>query len=105
MTRPPTTLERLLDRALRHTEDATKYASGVETPQGVQDALWDARHALGCALDVLQDQAAVSGASTDVAEPDTPATCCDGTGWTGNPRERCVEHYEPNYIGLNGSGL
>lgn len=23
------------------------------------------------------------------------AACCDGTGWTGNDRERCVEHYEP----------
>lgn len=21
--------------------------------------------------------------------------CCDGTGWTGDPRERCVDHYEP----------
>ena len=31
--------------------------------------------------------------------PDTtaaaPLTCCDGTGWTGNPRERCTDHYEP----------
>ncbi len=25
----------------------------------------------------------------------TALTCCDGTGWTGNPRERCVEHFEP----------
>lgn len=23
-------------------------------------------------------------------------TCCDGTGWTGNPRCPCPEHYEPN---------
>ena len=22
------------------------------------------------------------------------AECCDGTGWTGDPRERCAEHYE-----------
>ena len=21
--------------------------------------------------------------------------CCDGTGWTGNPSERCTEHYKP----------
>lgn len=23
------------------------------------------------------------------------APCCDGTGWTGSPYERCVTHYEP----------
>jgi hypothetical protein len=24
--------------------------------------------------------------------------CCDGTGWTGNPRERCTDHYDiPSY--------
>jgi hypothetical protein len=22
-------------------------------------------------------------------------SCCDGTGFTDNPYERCVEHYEP----------
>ena len=22
---------------------------------------------------------------------------CDGTGWTGNPHERCTTHYEPNF--------
>lgn len=22
-----------------------------------------------------------------------PRTCCDGTGWTGNPYERCTTHY------------
>lgn len=21
--------------------------------------------------------------------------CCDGTGWTGNPRTPCADHYEP----------
>lgn len=21
--------------------------------------------------------------------------CCDGTGWTGNPRVLCTEHYQP----------
>lgn len=26
----------------------------------------------------------------------TKQTCCDGTGWTGNPYERCVDHYEVN---------
>jgi hypothetical protein len=25
----------------------------------------------------------------------TEQTCCDGTGWTGDPSMRCVEHYEP----------
>lgn len=34
--------------------------------------------------------------------------CCDGTGWTGNPRERCLDHYEPHgleefgFIGVVG---
>lgn len=23
-------------------------------------------------------------------------TCCDGTGWTGNPKAPCADHYEPN---------
>lgn len=27
----------------------------------------------------------------DEAEED----CCDGTGWTGNPTERCLDHYQP----------
>lgn len=26
-------------------------------------------------------------------------TCCDGTGWTGNPRVLCPEHYESNTLG------
>lgn len=30
---------------------------------------------------------------TDVDE--ARAACCDGTGYTGNDRERCVVHYEP----------
>ncbi|MGE5612670.1 MAG: DUF6011 domain-containing protein [Bacillota bacterium] len=28
--------------------------------------------------------------------------CCDGTGWTGNERERCAEHYE--VPGFSASG-
>lgn len=28
-------------------------------------------------------------------EDEKPCDKCDGTGWTGNPYERCVEHYEP----------
>lgn len=24
--------------------------------------------------------------------------CCDGTGWTGNVYERCIDHYEPNNL-------
>ena len=29
----------------------------------------------------------------------TTTACCDGTGWTGNPNERCTEHYQvPEYI-------
>lgn len=28
--------------------------------------------------------------------------CCDGTGWTGNPSERCTEHYEPHDLGEFG---
>lgn len=23
------------------------------------------------------------------------AECCDGTGWTGDPKTRCEKHYEP----------
>lgn len=26
---------------------------------------------------------------------ETEPRCCDGMGWTGDPRERCVVHYEP----------
>jgi hypothetical protein len=34
--------------------------------------------------------------TTTTREETTMATtCCDGTGWTGNEYERCVEHYEP----------
>ena len=22
--------------------------------------------------------------------------CCDGTGWTGNPFTRCLDHFEPS---------
>jgi len=29
-------------------------------------------------------------------------TCCDGTGWTGNPRERCTDHYEVPGFGIAG---
>ena len=25
-----------------------------------------------------------------------PLDCCDGTGWTGDPHERCVTHYQPH---------
>ncbi len=28
--------------------------------------------------------------------------CCDGTGWTGNPSERCTDHYEPHDLGEFG---
>lgn len=28
--------------------------------------------------------------------------CCDGTGWTGNPSERCGDHYEPHDLGEFG---
>lgn len=24
----------------------------------------------------------------------TSVPCCDGTGWTGNPRVLCYDHYE-----------
>lgn len=24
--------------------------------------------------------------------------CCDGTGWTGDPRVICTEHYESNTL-------
>lgn len=30
-----------------------------------------------------------------VAAP-APATCCDGTGWTGEERVRCTDHYVPS---------
>lgn len=30
--------------------------------------------------------------SMDDDEPEA-LTCCDGTGWTGNPRVRCADHY------------
>lgn len=28
-------------------------------------------------------------------EEDEGDDCCDGTGWTGDPKVRCPEHYEP----------
>jgi len=30
------------------------------------------------------------------------APCCDGTGFTGNPYERCIEHYEAPGFGSAG---
>jgi len=31
-----------------------------------------------------------------------PLACCDGTGWTGNPRERCATHYEVPGFSMGG---
>lgn len=25
-----------------------------------------------------------------------PLDCCDGTGWTDDPHERCITHYQPH---------
>lgn len=29
-------------------------------------------------------------------------TCCDGTGWTGDPKAPCPEHYTPHGLGEFG---
>lgn len=40
--------------------------------------------------------APVNGAAADWERvTKTQPRCCDGTGWTGDPRERCTTHYQP----------
>lgn len=39
-----------------------------------------------------------AAADAVAAEEHAAESCCDGTGWTGNRFERCVDHYVPNNL-------
>jgi hypothetical protein len=59
----------------------------------------------GSALEHVADCAFALNEAEPPTPPDCPCrdtTCCDGTGWTGNPYERCAEHYEAPGFGASG---
>jgi hypothetical protein len=54
------------------------YSWGYEGPRNRQKALdW------------------VIAEAAKVDEELAPKSCCDGTGWTGDPKAPCATHYEP----------
>lgn len=54
----------------------------------------DLREALACEEFAMVDYL-VRTREEVLHDDERTRVCCDGTGWTGDQRERCVEHYEP----------
>jgi hypothetical protein len=93
------------------TEAFTKAAAFLAAPNVRAHAVTGVTYATaesGLVLFTLDADGKVVGQMVDehgepaFRVPPAPLTCCDGTGWTGNPRERCTTHYEAPGFGSAG---
>lgn len=90
-----------LEEAVIAAATQSTYSSGIIPAEWETDRLREARtplwEALLEALRAGKEYRGFGWTTFSVGH-----TCCDGTGWTGNPRERCPDHYEAPGFGAGG---